>query len=68
MYLPIIFFVGMNFSQNTLIDAKDIFQVIPQRNAAKGFATLNFFVMSQTYAQFVRHSLLGEAGSFPGYL
>lgn len=68
MCLRTISSVGMNFSQNTLIDTKDIFQIVPQGNTSKGFPAFDFLVVPQSNNQLVRHSLLGEAGGFPGCL
>ena len=56
----------MNFSQNTLIDIKQIFKIIPQRNTAKRFTAFNFLVMPQPDSQLVRYLLLGQTGGIPG--
>ena len=68
MCLRITFLSGMNFSQDTLIDAKRIFKQIPNLDAAKSFSGFDLFVMPFADMQKASNLLLRHTLLFAGFL
>ena len=50
------------------MDSSKILQLVPDFKITCSVSGFDLLVVAQTEPQLVRHSLLGEAGSFPGRL
>jgi hypothetical protein len=66
-FLPIIFFAEMIFSQQALMNAQSILQLIPYPNSAQTLAAFNGLIVTKIYPQLVRQLLLGQARPQAGF-